>query len=150
MRSGKRTDRVIAKGVTPEKVMTWALRKSHVPNAQVAKILDISPQTSTRYFHDMEDFVGREFDANVLRQNLMGLYGKAVMALEGLIDDKNPTAVIAFFKGQGIWVDKSEVKSTDTDKASTTDLLRKLEKIGVPVVGDLAEKGEEERAEDVN
>ena len=118
-------------GVTPNHVMVWAMRKAEMPIAKVAKVLDISPRSVSRYFEDMENFVGREFDENLLRKNLLGLYPKALMALERLIDADNPQTVIAFFKGQNIWQDKQtgdnniQVIVTQEGKAQIEENRRK-------------------------
>ena len=135
MRQGARTDKKGGKGVTPEKVLVWALRKSNVPASKVAKILDISPQTTTKYFKDMENFVGQDFDAKMLRQNLMGLYGKAVIALEKLLDDCNPQTVNNYLIGQGIWVKEQKHDIPNLGAATPDELKRQLVELGVPIAG---------------
>jgi hypothetical protein len=121
--------------VTPEHVMVWAMRKAKMPIAQCAKVLEIGETTVKRYFTDMENFVGQEFDEKLLKRNLLGLYPKAIMALERLIDGDNPATVIAFFKGMGIWTEKSEHDHSGLGATDSDSLKRKLVGLGIPVTG---------------
>lgn len=109
------------------------MRKAQMPIAKVAKVLDISERSVSRYFADMENFVGQEFDEKLLKRNLLGLYPKAIMALERLIDSDNPATIIAFFKGMGIWTDKNEHEHSGIGAIDNDQLRDKLLKLGIPV-----------------
>jgi len=135
MGENRRTISSGQKSVTPEHVMVWAMRKANMPIAQVAKVLDISERSVSRFFADMENFVGQEFDEKLLKRNLLGLYPKAIMALERLIDGDNPATVIAFFKGMGIWTDKNEHEHSGIGAIDNDQLRDKLLRLGIPVAG---------------
>ena len=111
------------KGITPEKVVAWGHKKAGLKSKESAQILGVSIATVDRYRAEMEDFVGRDFDVQVLRNNLLGMYGIACEALRSLLEDKNAKTVTDYFNGLGIWSGKHEFDIKDTRDKSTEDLI---------------------------
>jgi len=122
-------------GVTPEKVIAWAHRKAKIPVKQTAQILGISITQVCRYNKEMDEFVGKDFDINILRNNLYGLYGLATQALRDLLVDGNPKTVSDYFNGLGIWTNKYEHDVKGIDARSTAEMVAQLEGLGIVSTG---------------
>ena len=117
------------KGITPEKVLAWSYKKAKMPNEQISQILGIAVSSIYRYLDEVDDFVGHDLDVAPLRNNLLGLYGKAVAALDKLLEDANPKTVSDFFNGLGIWAGKHDFTVKDTRDKSTDDLIDEFTKL---------------------
>lgn len=125
----------LSKDVTPEMVLAWAHKQGRIPVAKSAELISqakgekVSERTISRYRADMAKFIGQQFDVNDLRNNLFGLYWKAVTALDKLLGEGNPKTVSDYFHGQQIWTNKHEIDTRDLSDRTSDELKSEFSEI---------------------
>lgn len=111
--------------VRPCKVIVWAQQQAGMSVQDSADSLGLCTRSINRYRADMVDYMANEMDINVLRRGIYGLLSDAMRAMKTLLFVADSPATIAFFKGMGLFIDKSEVKSDSNNaQSTTTDKLR--------------------------
>lgn len=97
--------------VKPCKVIAWGHQMAGLTAIESSEILGISVRQIENYRADMSTYIGTAIDVSALRRGVYALLPEALGSMKDLLKDRDSPATIAFFKGLGLFIDKSEVKS---------------------------------------
>lgn len=110
--------------VTPCKVVVWAYQQAGLTGKEIAATLGIGLRTVERHRTEMLEYMGKEIDVTILRKGVYALLPDAMKAMKRLLFVADSPATIAYFKGLGLFIDKSEVKrSADESNKQPTERL---------------------------
>lgn len=97
--------------VRPCKITAWAHQMAGLSAVESSDIMGISDRQVERYRAEMAEYMGKPIDLSALRKGICALLPNALGSMRDLLDWRDSPATIAFFKGLGLFIDKSEVKS---------------------------------------
>lgn len=110
--------------VRPCKITAWAHQMAGLTAIESADRMGISDRQVERYRAEMAEYMGKPIDLSALRKGICALLPDAMGSMQDLLKGRDSPATIAYFKGLGLFIDKSEVKrSADESNKQPTERL---------------------------
>lgn len=103
------------KNLTQEQILAWADGLIGISSQETADKLGKHQNTIINWRNTVAEFIGQKFDINDYRLPLYGLYTLGLKSLMTLLAKNDGPVTIAYFKGIGLFREKSEIETSYTN-----------------------------------